>query len=317
MYFKRVLCIPKRIIWSGCFLACLAPGLSGIAQDLDPRAYIKAPIKGTILIAGYSHSEGSVLTDPTIPLDDLMATVNSASFGVARTFDFFGRSAQALVVLPYGWLDATALVSGQPQAASRSGFADMRLRLSILLLGGKAVSFNEYKKENTRTILGTSLTVVAPTGEYFSDKLINLGTKRWSFKPEVALSQKIAKRWMVDVYTGVWLFTTNHTFYPGSSIRMQKPMVAFQSHFSYNINPRTWIAFNSTYYVGGQSSVNDIFKDDRQSNVRLGGTLALPVGKRSVLKIAYSTGAIIRIGADFSTVSVGWTSSWFDQPKSE
>lgn len=299
-------------------LVMFAVGIvQGSAQDLDPRAYVKAPVKGTILIAGYAHSEGGVLTDPTLPLDDLQATVNSVSVGIARTFDFFGRSAQALVVLPYGWLDATALVSGQPQAASRAGFADMRLRLSILLLGGKTVTFNEYKKDNTRTILGTSLTVICPTGEYFSDKLINLGTSRWSFKPEVALSQKMGRRWMVDAYAGVWLFNSNDSFYPGTSIRTQKPLVPFQGHISYKINPRTWIAINSTYYVGGQSSVNNTFKDDRQSNVRLGATMALPIGKRSVLKIAYSKGAIIRIGANFSTLSIGWSSSWFAQPKSE
>ena len=120
---------------------------------------------------------------------------------------------------------------------------------------------------------------------------------------------------MLDVYTGVWMFTSNDTFYPGTSVRTQDPLVAFQTHLSYNINPRMWVAFNATYYTGGQSSVNEILKDDRFSNVRLGATLALPVLKHSALKIAYSKGAIIRTGADFSTISVGWTSSWFAKPK--
>jgi hypothetical protein len=293
------------------FLYFLTIAYTAKAQDLDPRAYVKAPVKGTFLIAGYSNSEGAVLTDPTLPLEDLKATVNVASVGVARTFSLFGRSTQALVVLPYGWLDATALVNGQPEGASRSGFADMRVRMSMLLLGGKAVTLSEYAKDNSRTFIGTSLTIVAPTGQYFTDKLINLGTRRWSFKPEVALVQKIGKRWMLDVYTGVWLFTTNETFYPGSAVRTQDPLVSFQTHLSYNINPRAWVAFDATFYTGGQSSVNDTYKDDRQSNARLGATLALPVGKRSTLKIAYSRGAIVRVGADFSTVSVGWTSTWF------
>ncbi len=284
------------------------------AQDLDPRAYVKAPVNGTFLIAGYSYSHGGVLTDPTLPLEDLKATVNVTSLGIARTFSLFGQSAQALAVLPYSWADASALINGQPQTASRTGFADLRLRLSVLLLGGHAVSLSEFAKEKNRTILGTSLTVITPTGQYFSDKLINLGTWRWSFKPEVAFTQKIGKRWMVDVYTGVWLFTTNHSFYPGSSIRTQDPLVAFQSHLSYNINPRMWVAINGTYYAGGQSSVNDIYKDDRLANARLGATLALPVGKRNVLKIAYSKGAVIRVGANFSTITLGWSSAWFKKP---
>jgi hypothetical protein len=186
----------------------------------------------------------------------------------------------------------------------------------MLLLGGKAVTLSDYAKENNRTFFGTSLTVIAPTGQYFADKLINLGTRRWSFKPEVALVQKFGKRWMLDFYTGVWLFTTNDSFYPGSGVRTQEPLVSFQSHMSYNINPRTWVAFDATFYTGGQSAINDTYKDDRQSNARLGATLALPVGKRNTLKVAYSRGAVIRVGADFSTVSVGWTSTWFAKPGS-
>jgi hypothetical protein len=293
------------------FLGVLLVAFATLAQDLDPRAYVKAPVKGTVLIANYAHSEGGVVTDPTLPLEDLEATVNSATLGVARTFGIFGRSAQALVALPYGWVDATAKVNGQPQAASRNGLADLRMRLSVLLLGGKTVTLQEYRKDSVRTILGTSLTVIAPTGQNYPDKLINLGARRWSFKPEVALSQKLGKRWLLDFYAGVWFFTNNNSFYPGTSLRTQDPMASFQCHVSYNVTPRMWVAFNSTFYAGGQSSVNDVLKDDRASNSRVGATMALPVGKRSSVKIAYSRGAVVRIGADFSTVSIGWSSTWF------
>ncbi|WP_185955298.1 hypothetical protein [Solitalea koreensis] len=43
--------------------------------------------------------------------------------------------------------------------------------------------------------------------------------------------------------------------------------------------------------------------------------MALPVGKRNGLKIAFSTGAIIRVGANFNTLTAGWTTAWFDKPK--
>lgn len=286
-----------------------------MAQDLDPRAYVKAPIQGTMLVGNLTHSQGGVLTDPTLPLEDLKAKVQTVAIGGVRTFSFFGQSAQALVILPFAFLDATASVNGQAQSASRSGIADTRFRFSVLLLGGKAVTLEEFPKAKKSTIIGTSLTVIAPTGQYFSDKLINLGTWRWSFKPEIALTQPIGKRWMIDAYAGVWIFTNNNTFYPGMSVRRQDPLLTFQYHLSYNIRPRMWVALNATFYTGGQSSVNDVYKDDRLSNTRIGGTLALPVGKRHVLKIAYNKGAIIRIGANFSTISIGWTTSWFAKPK--
>jgi len=284
------------------------------AQDLDPRAYVKLPVNATLFVSGLTYSQGGVLTDPTLPLSDLEATIEGINIGGAHTFAFFGQTAQIFAVLPYCWADASAIINGLSETTSRSGLADMRLRMSVLLLGGKASTLADFAKNQKPTILGASITIVAPTGQYFSDKLINLGTSRWSFKPEIALSQKIGKRWMFDLYSGVWLFTTNNSFYPGNSVRVQDPLYTFQTHLSYNITPRAWVAFNATFYTGGQSSVNEVYKDDRLSNSRIGATLSLPVLKRNTIKIAFSKGAIIRIGADFSTISVGWTSVWFRKP---
>jgi len=281
------------------------------AQDLDPRAYIRVPVKTTVAISGLSFSTGNVLLDPSLPIEDLDANVESASLGVSRTFSLFGQTAQALVVLPYTWAQLTGKVNGLDESKNLNGISDMRFRLSVLFLGGKAVSLSDFSKSNSRTILGASISVSIPTGENDPDKLINIGTNRWSFKPELALSQKFGNRWMLDVYSGVWLFTSNNSFYPGESERSQDPLYSFQTHLSYNINPRMWAAFNATYYVGGQTTINDVYNDDRQSNARLGATLVFPVAQANSVKIAYSQGAIIRTGADFKTLSLGWSRAFY------
>jgi hypothetical protein len=69
-----------------------------------------------------------------------------------------------------------------------------------------------------------------------------------------------------------------------------------------------------TFYTGGNSSIDGADMHDRQSNSRIGATLVLPVKKRNSLKFAFSTGAIIRSGADFSTFSVGWQTTFFRKP---
>jgi hypothetical protein len=190
----------------------------------------------------------------------------------------------------------------------------MRFRFSMLLLGAPAATPEELAKSERRTILGTSLAIVTPTGQYFPEKLINLGTSRWSFKPEVALSQPLGSRWLIDLYTGIWLFTKNDSFYPGNSVRTQNPLFSFQAHISYNIRPRMWAALDVTDYIGGMSSVDGVDMNDRQSNSRIGATLVLPVGKRHSVKIACSTGAIIRFGANFTTFSIGWQTSFVGRP---
>jgi len=280
-------------------------------QDLDPRAYAKVPVNITVVIAGFSYSDGGIVTDATLPLEDLNAKIGALSLGVVRSFSLLGRTAQVSCTLPYAWGEASATVAGVPQSTTRSGLSDMRLRFSWLLLGSPAATLGELSKVPRKTILGTSLSIVTPTGQYFPEKLINIGTSRWAFKPELALSQPVGKRWLIDFYSGIWLFTKNDMFYPGSSVRTQDPLGSFQGHISYNIQPLMWVAIDWTFYTGGRSSVDGVEMDDRQSNSRIGGTMVLPVGKRHSIKFAYSTGAIIRSGADFTTISAGWQTTFF------
>lgn len=282
-----------------------------LGQDLDPRAYARVPVDVTVLIAGFNYTYGGVVLDPTSPIQDLEAKVGSPMLGVVRTFSLFGLTSQALVVIPYSWAKASGKVVGEDSSITRAGFADARFRVSVLFLGASAANVGEFAKSSPQTVLGASLTVAAPTGQFFSDKLINLGTNRWSFKPEIGLSYLVSKQWLIDLYAGTWFFTTNNSFYPGSSVRSQEPLITFQTHVSYNFNPLMWAAIDLTYYTGGQSSVNDIYQDDRQNNARVGATFNLPVSRVSSIKLAYSTGAVIRVGGNFSTISLAWQTLFF------
>ena len=276
------------------------------AQDLDPRAYVRVPVDATVLIAGFNYTYGSVVLDPTLPIKDLEAKVESPMLGIARTFSLFGLTSQAFVVLPYSWAQASGKVFGEDSSITRTGFGDTRIRVSVLLLGAPAATVEEFAKSSPQNVLGVSLTVTAPTGQFFSNKLINLGTNRWSFKPELGLSYLVSEQMLFDLYTGIWFFTNNDTFYPGTSVRSQNPLISLQTHISYNFNPLMWTAVDFTYYTGGQSSVNDVYQDDRQNNARLGATFNLPVSKQNSIKLAYSSGAIVRFGANFSTISIAW-----------
>ncbi|BCS34053.1 hypothetical protein TBR22_A32820 [Luteitalea sp. TBR-22] len=300
--------------------ACALLGLllctpSARAQDLDPRAYARAPVDATFLVTGFSVSHGGVVSDASLPLTDIDATVVTPSVGVARSFGLFGQTAQAFVALPYSWARVSGNLAGEARQTTRSGLSDMRFRLSVLLRGAPAASMQQIATAPRRTILGASVTVVAPTGQFFPEKLINLGTNRWTVKPEFAVSQPLGKRWLLDTYAALWMFTANESFYPGTSVRTQSPIAAFQAHISYSVRPLTWAAFDATYYVGGRTTIQGVTNDDRQSNSRIGATLALPVGRRHSVKLAVSRGAIIRYGADFSTISLGWQTAWAPMPK--
>src|SRR5215217_4225069 len=124
------------------FLFVFGSYFNGNAQDLEPRAYIRVPVNANIILPGFNHSHGEVLTDPSVPLKDFKANVETFTLGYAHAFRLFGRTAQAFAVLPFCSAHATALISGQFQAADRTGTADMRARLSVLLLGGRALTLS-------------------------------------------------------------------------------------------------------------------------------------------------------------------------------
>ena len=91
---------------------------------------------------------------------------------------------------------------GDPAPSTRAGLVDMRTKFSINLTGNPAMGARAFVVSPRKVIVGTSLTVVAPTGEYRGTQLINLGAHRWAFKPELGVSVPKG-RWDFDGYAGV------------------------------------------------------------------------------------------------------------------
>jgi hypothetical protein len=159
-------------------------------------------------------------------------------------------------------------------------------------------------------VVGVSLTAVVPTGQYDPRRLINLGSNRWSFKPEVGLSKPVGRRWTFEVAGGVWLFTENNNFFAGSR-REQRPLASLQAHAIYTLRQRMWVALDGTFYSGGRTVLDGVKKDDSQSNSRLGGTFSYPFGKRHSLKVVFGSGLTARFGGKLTSLAVGWQYTWF------
>jgi hypothetical protein len=285
-----------------CVLAVTA---SAGAQDLEPKAYSASPVGAAFLVVGLAHSSGSVLTDPTLPLKDVDARINAVPLAAGYTFGLFRRLALVTVALPYSWGDVSGLVGEDARAVRRSGLTDARAKLSVNLVGNPAMALREYSRTPRKAIVGTSLTVAVPTGQYDGAKLINLGTNRWAFKPEVGVAVPKG-RWDFDGYLGVWLFADNGDFYPGGHARSQDPVVTLQGHASYTFRPRLWAAIDATWYQGGGASLDGGEPTGAMNNSRLGATVSFPMGRQQSLKFAYSSGVAVRTGTDFRTFSVGW-----------
>ena len=279
-----------------------------IAQQLEPRAYSNLPVGLNFLLAGCAYSQGDVLLDPSLPVANASAKVNSLVLGYLRSLDFRGNSGSIALVLPYAGVSASGDLEGQTSSVTRSGLADPLLRLAVNLYGAPALSAEQFRAYRQDIIAGASLTVTAPAGQYDETKLVNVGTNRWSFKPEVGASQALGP-WILEGSFGVTYFTDNDDFFGGHR-RKQSPLYAAQAHLIYSFNPGLWAALDATYYAGGRTSVDGALNNDLQQNWRWGGTLSKSVDPRNSVKLYFSSGATARTGTNFQTVGIGWQHLW-------
>jgi hypothetical protein len=278
------------------------------AQSLEPRAYAVSPQGTSFAVLGFARSFGDLSFDPSLPIEDAHATLNTLVAGYVYTLNVFGKSGNVGVQLPYTWGPASGIVDGQFVSIRRSGLSDLSTRFAVNLYGAPAMNLEEFAHYRQKTIIGTSVTFTAPVGQYDPNVLVNVGANRWSIKPELGISHGIG-RWDLDTYLGVTFFTPNDNFANGHT-RTQSPLGSIQVHVSYNITRRMWAAVDATYYTGGRSSIDGLLNADLQRNSRVGGTLAVPLTKRQSLKFSVSTGAVTNIGAAFTTVSVAYQRMW-------
>lgn len=304
---KRIQATCAKLVGAILLLACL--GLTGrvAGQQLEPRAYSVSPVGTNIVVVGFGRSTGDLTFDPSLPITDASARINNASAGYFRSINFFGRSANVSVGLPYVWGNLQGTLAGQFQQLRRSGLGDPVVRFAVNLHGAKAMDLKQFASYHQKTIIGASVVISAPLGQYDPAKVINLGGNRWAFKPEVGISRAVG-RMSLDFYAGAWLFTNNNNFQ--GRTRKQAPIATTQFHLSYNVRPKIWAAFDATLYTGGRTTVNGIRGSDLQRNSRVGGTLVYRLDRRQSLKFAYSRGAFTTIGADFQSVSVAYQYLW-------
>jgi hypothetical protein len=178
----------------------------------------------------------------------------------------------------------------------------------------------EFIKWRQKTILGASIKLVPPAGQYEPTKLINLGNSLWSINPELGYSRRWS-HWILDAYGGVWFFTDNREFFsnnqfsPGTNTQSEGPVGSFEGHLSYDFKPRLWISADGNYWFGGTTSINGVQNPvTLQRNSRVGVTASIPVTRHQSIKLSYNNGAYIRYGGNYQNISVAWQYSWLGRP---
>ncbi|MFL6593495.1 MAG: transporter [Luteimonas sp.] len=289
-------------------LALAAATSSVRAQEIEPRAYSNAPVGVNFLIAGGVLTRGGLSFDSSVPITNAKLESESLVVAYARTLDLWGKSGKFDAIVPYTHLTGTADYRGQPVEREVVGFARPAFRLSVNLHGAPAVGLAQFGAWQQDLIIGASLQVSPPWGQYDADRIVNISSNRWSFKPEVGCSKAVGS-WTLEMQAAVTFFADNDAFYGGTT-RSQQPLYALQGHVIHAFASGKWLSVDATYLSGGRSRIDDVVNRDLQQNWRVGAILSLPVDKWNSIKFSASSGVSARTGNNFDALAVAWQHRW-------
>ena len=278
------------------------------SQELEPRALTNIPLGMNFAVVGYGYSVGNILFDPALPIEDANAKLHQVAGAYMRSIKLFGLAGKVDVIVPWASGDWTGKLTGIDTFRSVSGMGDARFRLAVNFVGAPPLIKTDFPGYKPSKISGVSLQIFTPTGQYDPDRLINLGSNRWAFKPQWGFARYL-KNWIIETYLSAYFYTANSDFLGGMELK-QKPVGTIALHGIRSFPRNWWIALDAGYGLGGIIYINGEKKDTRISTFRFGITFAVPFGKHHTLRLTGVTGVRLERGSDFDGIALTYQFRW-------
>jgi hypothetical protein len=289
-------------------LAALAQ--SAAAQELEPRRWSHLPTGINFAAVGYAYTQGNIFLDPAVLVEDAEAEVHTAPVGYVRTFGLLGRSARVDLVAPFsnGYWEGT--IDGAFASTRRQGFGDPKVRFALNLTGSPAQSPAEFEPQPANTIIGTALEVTLPLGEYFKDRLVNLGSNRWVLRPQLGIVHTRGV-WAFEATASAWFYSDNDDYQaPGRTLE-QDPLYAMQLHLIRTFRPGLWASVSAAYGTGARAIVQGVRNPNEQSNVLWAASVGIPIDRRQGIKLALQAGRKTGdTGVDYERFILAYSLMW-------
>jgi len=306
--FGRV--IVSRIVFAFLFTTIAPMFGTVLAQELAPRAYWPTPNGTNVLVVTYQKTTGDIVTDPSLPLTGVDSDIDYLQLSYQRTFSLAGRTAAMQLSVPYSQGETEGLIEGEFRRRDTSGLGDARLRLAYNINGAPSMDAAGFQalRDAPQTIVGASVLIQAPTGDYDASKVINIGTNRWSVKPAIGVIWPLRPTWLLEFELGAWFFGDNDDFL--GEKRKQDPIVSTEFHLVKRIRRGFWASLDANFYVGGRTSVGDSEQANLQRNSRVGATLVFPFKNRHAIRSSISRGVVTKSGGDFKMFTLSYLYAW-------
>jgi Putative MetA-pathway of phenol degradation len=283
------------------------------AEELEPRRWSHLPIDTNFAGTGYAYTEADIGLDPVLRIENMQTEMHTWVAKYIRTFALFNKTARIGLLQAHQEGRWSGLLDGVSKTVNRSGWSDTLLRFAINLYGAPPLQGKEYgayrAATEIKTIVGAGLSVQLPTGDYMDDKLINLGTNRFTFRPQFGVVHTRGK-WSMEATGTVALYSDNNEFFNGKKLE-KDPLYIINGHLIYTFRPGLWVSTSAGYDHGGRSTVDGTKKDDRMQNLAWALSFGFPVSRHFGVKVAYiGTRTQESTGLDSDTFVTGVSAFW-------
>jgi len=136
-----------------------------------------------------------------------------------------------------------------------------------------------------------------PTGHYDRNNALNpFAENRWKFAAQAGRIWKVSEAVSFELLGDVTVYGKNDDFGPAGATLRQHPLRELQAHTRYFLTPGTFVGGMVAHVWGGETQVNGIHLDDRQSLTKVLFTLAGFVTPDVQLMLSVGRDVAIRTG---------------------
>jgi len=299
----------KSLFFASFVLAALLAPRGAHAQFTDPHNYDNTPVGTNQIELAYTYARSNASIDAALVIAGAHLNLNT---GTSDFSHYFGLAKHLMWIngaVPIAGLSGS--VTGTNIRGSINGAADSSYQVAALLKGGPALRVADFDNFKPETIIGVSFSVTAPTGQYNGNNILNLGSNRWSFKPEIALSHPFGpeQKWQLDTYANCE-FYTDDVSYRGIKILSEKPLPGLEEHLSRSFGDKLWAALDTRYSLRGDTSIDGVDQNNSQQNLIIGSEVNLALNVQHSLVFEFAKAVVHRNGTAYTGFTVKYDFVW-------
>jgi hypothetical protein len=285
-----------RLAWTAAAFASAAAPAFAIGDGA--RAYQLVPDGSRLFTFPGYHLDGNASFDPTQTIRGSSVTVDVIAPQYTQTFSINGQQAAMILALPMGSVDG-ALSLQVPVLGTRV-FEDESRGLGDLVFGGvfgvigsPAMSVEQYMSYKPGFSLGLLALATAPTGEYSSANLFNMGANRWSLRLGVPIGYTFGSSYLdprlatIEVLPSVTFYTANDDPFGSAGEVTQDPLFKLEAHVTQNLNRAVWLSLDTVISNGAATTTDGVSDDNDKYSWELGASVGVNLSAQVSFKATY------------------------------